>query len=138
MMRRHPWLPAALTGRQTIGPNLLAGMDHVLAILEDTALDTPAKLELLALLIGIVANYVVYEVAQVELARRTRRSAAETAAAELTYLVGAAQSGRYPHLTAALRPATPPPSRKAPAGGTDPDAVFDRLVERILGGLLGH
>src|SRR5258705_2577746 len=50
MMRRHSWLPAALTGRQTIGPNTIAGMDHVLAILAGSHLDTPAKLELLALL----------------------------------------------------------------------------------------
>ena len=129
MMRRHPWVPGALAARQTLGPNALAGMDHVLAVLAGTPLDTPAKLELLALLTGLVANAALHEVSQSELARRTGRTPAESLAAEVGYLIGAAQSGRYPHLASALAaPSTSP--------NTDPDEVFDRLITRVLTGLL--
>jgi AcrR family transcriptional regulator len=134
VMRRHLWLPAAMATRQTLGPNSLAGMDHVLAILAGTDLDTAAKLELLGLLTGFVANYVMYEVAQVERARRTGRSVVESVAAEGAYLVGAARSGRYPHLARAL--ARPPGSGPAAARGADPDHIFDRLIDRVIGGLL--
>ena len=44
----------------------------------------------------------------------------------------AARSGRYPHLGRALIPTTPPAEPRS----TDPDAIFDRLVERVLAGLL--
>jgi AcrR family transcriptional regulator len=134
VMRRHFWLPAALAARQTIGPHALAGMDHVLAILADTDLDTAAKLEVLALLTGFVANYALYELAQVELARRTGRPAAESAAAEGAYLLAAARSGQYPHLAREFARANATPARARPV---DPDLVFDRLLRRIIGGLVG-
>jgi AcrR family transcriptional regulator len=132
MMRRHPWLPGALAGRQTLGPNALASMDHLLAILAPTDLDTAAKFELFAMVTGLVANYAQHEVAQAELARRTGRSVAENAAGEFAYLMGAARSGDYPHLGRALLPATPPATPQS----TDPDDVFNRLIERVLAGLL--
>jgi AcrR family transcriptional regulator len=132
MMRCHPWLPGALAARQTLGPSALAGMEHVLAILAPTALDPTTKFELLAVLTGMVANYAQHEVTQGELARRTGRSTAENAAAEFVYLVAAARSGRYPHIAQALLPASSPAAPRS----TDPDAVFDRLIERVLAGLL--
>jgi hypothetical protein len=132
-MRRHPWLPGALAGRQTLGPNALAGMEHMLAVLAPTDLDTATKFELFAVVTGFVATYVQHEVAQLELARRTGRSMAENAAAELAYLMAAARSGRYPHLERAL---LTPPAPAAPRS-TDPDDVFERLTERVLASLLG-
>jgi AcrR family transcriptional regulator len=135
-MRRHPWLPGALAGRQTLGPNTLSGMDHVLAILVPTNLDAASKFELLAVLTGLVANYVQHETAQAELARRTGRATATTGAAELAYLVTAAKSGRYPHLAQAMT-AESAPARGSTPRSTDPDDVFDHLMRRVLAGMLG-
>jgi AcrR family transcriptional regulator len=134
MMRRHPWAPAALVSRQTLGPHALAGMDHVLAILAATGLDAVSKFELIGVVTGLVANYAQHEVAQAALAKRAGRSVAQSAAAEVAYLVAAAQSGRYPNLANALLPATATPP--APPRGTDPDAGFDRLIGRVIAGLL--
>jgi AcrR family transcriptional regulator len=133
VMRRHTWLPGALAARQTLGPNTLAGMDHVLAILVPTGLDAASKFELLAVVTGLVANYVQHETAQAELARRSARSAAATVAAELAYLVNAAKSGRYPHLAREM--AVPAPG--AEPRSTNPDDVFDHLMQRVLAGMLG-
>jgi hypothetical protein len=84
-------------------------------------------MELVALLTGFVANAVQYEVAQTELARRTGRSVAESASAEVGYLLAAANSGRYPNLANAFR---------QPASAAAPGDPFDRLLTKVLSGLL--
>jgi AcrR family transcriptional regulator len=128
---RHRWLPAALAVRQTLGPNGLAALDNVLAVLDGVDLPTSAKMEAFALLTGFVSTYVSYEIAQTG----TGRSAAEAQAAQAGYLAAAATSGRYPHLAAAFGALT------AAAGSTgqpppDPEATFDRLTRRVISGLL--
>jgi AcrR family transcriptional regulator len=135
VMRRHPWLSGAMAGRQTLGPNALAGVDNMLAILAPVDLDAATKFELFAMVTGLVATYAQHEAAQVELSRRTGRSASDHAAAEVAYLMAAAKSGRYPNLGRVLMPATPPGPAPAPRS-TDPDDVADRLIERVLAGLL--
>ncbi|MFD0345198.1 TetR/AcrR family transcriptional regulator [Kitasatospora aburaviensis] len=74
IMRRHPWLPAALPARQTLGPNTLAVLDYALAVMTPTGLDAQARLETFSLLTGFVASQMSYELAQeraIEAAGRT-------------------------------------------------------------------
>ncbi|MER5866754.1 TetR/AcrR family transcriptional regulator [Kitasatospora sp. NPDC002040] len=127
LMRRHPWLPAALPLRRTIGPRALTALEYALAVLEPTGLPGAARLEIFSLLTGFVASHVSYELAQQQAVERSTRSAAEFGAAQFRYLAAMAGTGRYPRLAGAL--AEPP----APA---DPEATFDRLLGRLIEGLL--
>jgi AcrR family transcriptional regulator len=125
MLHRHPWLIAALSHRQPLGPTTLAYLEYTLAALEPTGLDAGTRLETVALLNGFVANLVRSELAdrdagEVDPARAMARSA------RLQELLA---TGRYTRFTAAA----------AGGGetGIDLSAHFDRLVDRILDGLIG-
>ncbi|MET9295014.1 TetR/AcrR family transcriptional regulator C-terminal domain-containing protein [Streptomyces sp. NPDC003077] len=122
LMLRHPWLPAALFARRTLGPNALAFLERALAALRPTRLDGTAKLEVFSLLTGFVANHVAYEVTRAAVADSPERSAAEA-----RYLAAVAADGHHPELAAAL--ATPPGPPRSP------DAVFARLLGRLVDGL---
>ncbi|MFD3517663.1 TetR/AcrR family transcriptional regulator [Streptomyces sp. NPDC058657] len=121
LMHRHPWLPAALGTRRSLGPHSLAFLEHALAALRPTGLDGATKLEVFSQLTGFVAAYAGHEIAQ---------SAATTdpgrLAAELRYLAAVAADGRHPELAAALA---------APARPQSPDAMFTRFLDRLIDGL---
>ncbi|WP_354644544.1 TetR/AcrR family transcriptional regulator C-terminal domain-containing protein [Kitasatospora camelliae] len=127
LMRRHPWLPAALPVRQTLGPNTLAVLDHALAALAPTGLDAQTRLEAFSLVTGFVAGHMAYELAQERALEAAGRSPGELLDAQARYLRSAVADGRYPHLAAAL----------AEPGGRDrsPEAVFERLLDRVLDGI---
>ena len=128
LMRRHPWLPAALTSRRTMGPNTLVVLEHALGLLEPTGLTPRARLETFALVSGFVASQVGYEVAQEQL-RGASAEAKQFAEAQARYMAEVAESGEYPRLAEAM----------AASGGAaqpDPDETFERLLERVINGLL--
>jgi AcrR family transcriptional regulator len=126
LMHRHPWLPAALTGRRTMGPNMLRALDHALALLAPSGLPPRACMESFALVSGFVASHVGYEVAQLQALGRTD-DVAEFAASNARYLAAALESGTYPHLARAM----------AADGAAPPDAdeTFERMLARVVGGL---
>ncbi|GHF26840.1 TetR family transcriptional regulator [Streptomyces mashuensis] len=126
MMRRHPWLPAALPARQTFGPNTLAVVEHVLAVLAPTRLDGRAKLETFSLLTGFVAGHVAYELAQQRALEAAGRSGGELHDVQARFLRSAVAGGDYPQLAEALATSAADP---------DPDAVFGRLLDRMINGL---
>ncbi|MCG6495468.1 TetR/AcrR family transcriptional regulator [Kitasatospora sp. A2-31] len=126
IMRRHPWLPAALPARQTLGPNTLAVLDHVLAVMIPTGLDAQARLETFSLLTGFVASHMSYELAQQRAVEAAGRSPGELLDAQARYLRAAVADGRYPHLAQALA---------IPGGDQNPQAVFDRLLDRVINGI---
>ncbi|WP_380284108.1 TetR/AcrR family transcriptional regulator [Kitasatospora purpeofusca] len=115
-LRRHPWVPALVIARPGLGPHALRYTDHFLAVTEPSGLDGAARLEALALLNGFVCQYAQYE--------RTAASGAKWQAELAGYLGRAAAGGAYPHLAAAFATAG------APSG--DPDAVFDRALNRVI------
>lgn len=127
LMRRHPWLPVALTGQRTLGPNTLKALDHALALLAPTGLSSQARLEAFALVSGFVASHVGYELAQ-EQAFSGADDAKKFAESNARYLGNAVASGGYPHLAEAMAA-----SEAAPA--PDPDATFERLLARVINGL---
>ncbi|KJK56149.1 TetR/AcrR family transcriptional regulator [Saccharothrix sp. ST-888] len=126
IMRRHPWLPAALPARQTLGPNTLAVLDHALAVLTPTGLDAQARLETFTLLTGFVASHMSYELAQERAIEATGRTPGEILDAQARYLCSAVANGNYPHLAQTLA---------APSGHQSPQAVFDRLLDRVINGI---
>ena len=123
MLHRHPWLIAALSHRQPLGPGTLAYLEFTLAALEPTGLDAGTRLEAIALLNGFVVNLVQSELADRNAVLDPAHAAAD--AARLRELVG---TGRYPRFAAAI----------AEGGdlGIDLAEHFDRLVDRILDGLI--
>ncbi|MGA5499322.1 TetR/AcrR family transcriptional regulator [Streptomyces cinereoruber] len=126
IMRRHPWLPAALPARQTLGPNTLAVLDHVLAVMTPSGLAAQARLEAFSLLTGFVASHTSYELAQQRAIEAAGRSPGELLDAQARYLRAAVADSRYPHLAQALA---------ALDGDHNPDAVFDRLLNRMINGI---
>lgn len=126
LVHRHPWLPRAMTLRPTfalMGPNTLRYTEFVLAAVEDV-LDGASAMELIGLLNGLVLSYVQSELAQAEAVRQAGGSQAEVHAGMAAYLGAVLASRRYPRFARAML-----------AGGAaapDPDATFDRLVNRLL------
>ncbi|WP_418361491.1 TetR/AcrR family transcriptional regulator [Streptomyces gilvosporeus] len=130
IMRRHPWLPAALPARQTFGPNTLAVVEYTLAALAPVGLDAPARLETFSLLTGFVASHVTYELAQEQATEAAGRTSGELLDAQTRHLRAATATGGYPHLAQALAAPAADPAAQA-----DPEAVFDRLLNRMINGL---
>jgi AcrR family transcriptional regulator len=127
LMRRHPWLPAALSGRRTLGPNTLKALDHALALLAPTGLPPRAQAEAFALVSGFVASHVGYEVAQQQALGRTD-DVRQFVESNARYMAGALKSGAYPHLAAAMAIDDGEPA-------PDPDETFERLLARVINGL---
>ncbi|MER5353110.1 TetR/AcrR family transcriptional regulator C-terminal domain-containing protein [Kitasatospora sp. NPDC002551] len=115
-LRRHPWVAGLVIARPGLGPNALRYTDHFLAVTEPSGLDGATRLEALALLNGFVCQYAQYE--------RTAAAGAKWQAELAGYLGRAAMSGQYPHLAAAFATTGGPPA--------DPDAVFDRSLNRVI------
>jgi AcrR family transcriptional regulator len=117
IMLRHPWLPALVTTRASVGPHGAALLEHVLDVLADHPASATAKLEAFAML-----NSVVALLAQHELTGR-----AATRPRNVRYLQHLAGAGDHPRIAQAL-------SQIAGGAGRDP---FDRVLGKIVGGLLG-
>jgi AcrR family transcriptional regulator len=129
LMHRHPWLPVALTGRRTLGPNALKALDHALALLEPSSLPQTERMEALAFVSGSVAGHVGREMAQNQALGQTG-DVQEFAASNTRYLAAAAESGAYPHLAEAMA------SRGADEQDEqDADQAFERTLARVISGL---
>jgi AcrR family transcriptional regulator len=127
--QRHPWLPRAVTNRPPVmGPTALRYVDYFLGLLSRAGVDTAAKMELLALVNGFAINYGGMQAALAEERTRTSVTAEQQAAAQVSQLVAAAATGRYPNLTAALAAPAPP--------GRDADEIFDSVIGRLIDGFL--
>jgi AcrR family transcriptional regulator len=127
LMRRHPWLPVALTGRRTLGPNALKALDHALALLEPSSVPLNERMEALALVSGCVASHVGREVAQHQALGQTG-DVQEFAASNTRYLAAAVQSGAHPHLAEAMA--------ASGADEQDADQAFERTLARAISGLV--
>ena len=123
MLHRHPWLIAALSHRQPLGPASLGYLEFMLGALEPSGLDAGSRLEAVALLNGFIANLVRAELDDQNAGLDPARADEEAAC-----LQDLLRTGRYPRFAAAI------------AGGSDLGIDlaehFDRLVDRILDGLI--
>jgi len=123
IMLRHPWVGRPDLTRPVLGPNGIAMLEHVLAVLEPHPASLVTKLEAFATLNGICALFVQHELAGGS-ALHNRNVA---------YLQHAVASGKHPRLTRLL---TQDAAATAAAGAYDPADTYGYLLARILTGLL--
>ena len=125
VFQRHPWLVTESSHLQPLGPAILAQLEWALGALEPTGLPTGERLEAIAMLNWFVGGLVRGELAT----RAAPPPESEQAAAQAKQMAELLATGRYPRFAAAMTQSKPP----------DPDARphFDRLLDRILDGLIG-
>ncbi|WP_181798003.1 TetR/AcrR family transcriptional regulator [Streptomyces sp. WELS2] len=123
LMRRHPWLPRLMSPAYGFSPNALRYLEHCLACLDPLQERYGTKLELIAMLNGMVTAYVRNELDTAERVRALPWSEDEENAVRIAYLGGRLATGAYPRMAAALT---------EDAGPIDLEAVFERAVERVI------
>jgi AcrR family transcriptional regulator len=119
ILRRHPWLAGLVITRPVIGPNGIALLEHVLAVLAPHPADIGTKLEAFAMVNGITAAYVQHELA----------GGSALQERNVAYLQHAATSGEHPRLAELLSQGPPAPA--------EPADRYSAILTRILSGLLG-
>ena len=124
LMHRHPWLPRLMSPVYGFSPNALRYLEHCLACLEPlTGVKYGMKLQLVAMLNGVVTLYTANELATAERTQSLPWSAAEENAVRTAYLGAQVMSGNYPLMAAAF---TEDP------GPIDLEAVFEEMLRRVL------
>lgn len=131
LLRSHTWLVDAISHLQPLGPATLDSLEFGLGALEPTGLSARDRLEAIGLLNGFMIN-----MARTELAGRAAMEAASGPGTEAGHHAGQfarvpelLATGRYPRFAAAMAAEGPPVT-------FDPDKEFDRLLDRILDGLV--
>ncbi len=117
--RRHPWLIEALNTTPALGPNGCAYLDHAIGVLAPTGADGGTMLEAVGVFNGLIRLLCKEERDQ----RLAGQTESDTALAKQLSAV-TSPTGPYPHLAAALADTGPP------------DDQFDRVLRRVLSGLL--
>ncbi|WP_149550703.1 TetR/AcrR family transcriptional regulator [Streptomyces marokkonensis] len=125
LMHRHPWLPRLMSPVYGFSPNALRYLEHCLACLDPLPEPYGTKLELIAMLNGIVTTYVTNELATDERTRSLPWSQERENAIRIAYLGGRIATGEYPRMAAAFA---------EDAGPIDLEAVFERALGRMLDG----
>ncbi|MGW0997505.1 TetR/AcrR family transcriptional regulator [Streptomyces sp. NPDC002520] len=125
LMHRHPWMPRLMSPVYGFSPHALRYLEHCLACLDPLEASYGTKLELIAMLNGVVTTYVRNELDTAERARALPWSEEEEHAVRITYLGARLGSGEYPRMAAALA---------EDAGPIDLEAVLQRALERVLDG----
>ncbi|MGW7525051.1 TetR/AcrR family transcriptional regulator [Streptomyces sp. NPDC054783] len=123
LMRRHPWMPRLMSPVYGFSPHALRYLEHCLACLDPLEVSYGTKLELIAMLNGVVTTYVRNEIDTAERVRALPWSEDEENAVRIAYLGGQVASGAYPRTAAAFA---------EDAGPIDLEAVFERALERLL------
>jgi AcrR family transcriptional regulator len=124
LVLRHRWLIEAVSHLQPLGPATLDLLEFALGALEPVGLPVRERLETIALVNGFVLNIV-----RVELEGRAAADDPPRQAAQYAMLPELLATGRYPRFAAAMAEGGPPET-------FDPAAHFDRLLDRILDGVV--
>ncbi|MGW4023324.1 TetR/AcrR family transcriptional regulator [Streptomyces sp. NPDC005009] len=125
LMHRHPWLPRLMSPVYGFSPNSLRYLEHCLTCLDPLPGPYGTKLELIAMLNGVVTTYVTNELATAERTRSLPWSQEQENAIRIAYLGGRIATGAYPRMAAAF---------VEDAGPIDLEAVFERALGRVLDG----
>jgi AcrR family transcriptional regulator len=123
---RHPWLLDVPATGNLPGPNAVAFMEHVLAVLAGVDLAGHAKLETIGLFSGAVRLFAQTEIGQ----QRAGQDISQWQGSLAGYLLRVAAEGHHPHLAATLA------DQPASGGSAQIEPLFDRAMTRILTGLL--
>ncbi|GAA1416222.1 TetR/AcrR family transcriptional regulator C-terminal domain-containing protein [Streptomyces thermospinosisporus] len=125
LMHRHPWLPRLMSPVYGFSPHALRFLEHCLACLDPLPVSYGTKMELIAMLNGVVTTYVANELATAERTRSLPWSEEQEHAARAAYLRERIGSGEYPRMAAAFA---------ENSGPIDLEAVFERALHRVLDG----
>jgi AcrR family transcriptional regulator len=125
LMHRHTWLPRLMSPVYGFSPNALRFLEHCLACLDPFDAPYGTKMELVAMVNGVVTTYVTNEISTAERTRSLPWSEEQENAARIAYLGAQLASGAYPRLAASFG---------ADAGPIDMEAVFERALTRVLDG----
>ncbi|KOV70136.1 TetR/AcrR family transcriptional regulator [Streptomyces sp. MMG1121] len=123
LMHRHPWLPRLMSPAYGFSPHALRYLEHCLACLDPLEARYGTKLELIAMVNGIVTTYVRNELDTAERVRALPWSETEENAVRGAYLGRRIASGAYPRMARAF--AEDP-------GPVDLEEVFERALGRVL------
>ncbi|MGX1759612.1 TetR/AcrR family transcriptional regulator [Streptomyces lydicus] len=128
---RHPWLLEVTPEAMRVGPCGLDYLEFALGALAPVRMTGPAKLEAVAVLNALVA--MVSRTALQSVRSPTARQSAQAA-----YLTAAAGKGAHPLLAQALtgRPEAGPGAHPAAGPAQDAQDLFERVIRRVLAGLL--
>ncbi|MEU1469692.1 TetR/AcrR family transcriptional regulator [Streptomyces sp. NPDC005761] len=123
MMRRHTWVPRLMSPVYGFSPNALRYLEYALSCLDGVDARFGEKMELVAMVNGVVTTYTANEIATAERSRSLPWSEEQEQAARTGYLISQIMTGKYPRMAAGF--AEDP-------GPIDLDAVFDRALARVL------
>ncbi|MEV6117224.1 TetR/AcrR family transcriptional regulator [Streptomyces sp. NPDC052109] len=123
LMHRHPWVPRLMSPVYGFSPHALRYLEHCLACLDPLEASYGTKLELIAMVNGVVTTYVRNELDTAERVRALPWSEDEENAVRIAYLGRQVASGAYPRMAAAFA---------EDAGPIDLEAVFERALARVL------
>jgi AcrR family transcriptional regulator len=119
--RLHPWMLEVPPGRVALGPNAVSYLEHALEIMQGVHASGGVKMEVVAMINGLVGLFV-----RTELAVGANTTAWAQGQAE--FLGAVVVAGEHPHLAAAVQDLTP-----LTEGSDD---LIDRVLPRVITGLL--
>ncbi|WP_327711888.1 TetR/AcrR family transcriptional regulator [Streptomyces sp. NBC_00464] len=123
MMRRHTWVPRLMSPVYGFSPNALRYLEYALSCLDGVDARFGEKMELIAMVNGVVTTYTANEIATAERSRSLPWSEEQEQAARTGYLISQIMTGKYPRMAAGFA---------EDLGPIDLDAVFDRALARVL------
>ncbi|MFG2599836.1 TetR/AcrR family transcriptional regulator C-terminal domain-containing protein [Streptomyces sp. NPDC048462] len=125
MMHRHTWMPRLMSPVYGFSPNVLRYLEYALSCLDGLDVRFGEKMELIAMINGVVTTYTANEIATAERSRSLPWSEEQEQAARTEYLISQIMTGKYPRMAAGF--AEDP-------GPIDLEAVFERALARVLDG----
>lgn len=122
---RHPWLAQQASRRPALGPNVIARLDHALAVVDRFTHDATRANMIVNAVNTYVLGSVAAELADREVQRSTGMTEDEWRTSVGTYIRRVVESGRYPHFNRRILDAEDP----------DADARFAFGLDCLLSGI---
>ncbi|MFG2095575.1 TetR/AcrR family transcriptional regulator [Streptomyces sp. NPDC048612] len=121
---RHPWLPDVPPEPLRLGPRGVDYLEYALRAMAPTRLPGRAKLEIVAMMNALVAQFARTEI-------QGSHAATDRHTAQAAYLGRTAAQGHHPHVAAAMA------DQAGSASPEGPQVLFERTMGRVLAGLVG-
>ena len=122
MFLRHPWLASVAFGTPPLGPNSLRQDELTMAAMSSLGVDLQTQGAIGAVVYFFVVGFVLRELAQEQVQRRTGVTREQWLAQVAPYLQQQLATGRYPNLERAV----------SGGGDLDNDAAFEFILNFIL------
>ncbi|WP_392669316.1 TetR/AcrR family transcriptional regulator [Streptomyces sp. LN785] len=123
MMHRHTWVPRLMSPVYGFSPNALRYLEYALSCLDGVEAKFGEKMELIAMVNGVVTTYVANEIATAERSRSLPWSEEQEHAVRTGYLLSQISTGKYPRMAAGFA---------EDSGPIDLEGVFERALRRVL------